>query len=876
MNLDLKTQNSLLALISEITAIGKNQVNSKMFIKLSNDIFHNQQSIFENIKKVATDEAETALIKKSVFEKLEAAYTQLNLPTPQNIIDFNQNSSTPTTATIDEVQEALDSLLKSIETDFSNKLAVQASEIIREEVQIAISNLKEDPIKVEVDPQKVVSDLANDIVDSVTAVPFIQEPEENIYDSYDLFKNLDRTKTPRPNSTIPVQPEELEPEKQRKKKKKKKIPGLLDSNDDIRDTIIDSALYQATAEMQDEHYAQLTYNINTILALNDEIATNETIPQIIDFIEATFKASDPKDIPNETLPQLREAIAKFSLQSLKNLQTALASLKPSLNNITFELEELSTPKAIAILADAKEIALKHLEQGKDTAEQVLDKVAKLVEEVKSNRTLLNDPDLNDIPHEISAILDPFKQNNTEGSKRFFFKIFNQGLSRALDSFGVENISSLDGNIEVVEEYVKAVIEKLSKDLQQQYQPKKLEPDSDHTVKDSLAFREVFNTIIPKKPHDQSKPPELLEEEEPTEQNTTVLDEQINASITPYPEEVEAVLSSFSLAYNPIQHIESENKSDKLERVIINTKKPSIGLQGNKEFIKNFLLDQQSKIEELHKILNDIKNKPDIVEKLKQIHDQLQHIKQQTKANNWQKGNPKKAELKQALKKEILALETLIKEEYPKDASLKTTIQALKAAAEMTSKPSKFVDQINTVIIGGQLEASYDQDKDSIIFNKSDGSKVMEVKRSGEDSLSIESGIEIPTNETVTQMVLQAKEALKKINDETKIFKVIDCENSPEAALRIYLFGKAAGLNPVMKDTDKDNTKAAVEEFLKKPEAEHSLQDKKLIEIYNQFSKTTGILADDQKKELLKELKDWEKDVSREYVVKAFSTSHKKL
>jgi hypothetical protein len=200
---------------------------------------------------------------------------------------------------------------------------------------------------------------------------------------------------------------------------------------------------------------------------------------------------------------------------------------------------------------------------------------------------------------------------------------------------------------------------------------------------------------------------------------------------------------------------------------------------------------------------------------------------------------------------------------------------LKAAAEKTSKPSKFVDQINTVIIGGQLEASYDQNQDSIVFNKPDGSKVMEVKRSGEDSLRIESGIEIPTNETVTQMVLQAKEALKKINDETKTFKVIDCENSPETALRIYLFGKAAGLNPVMKDTDKDNTKAAVEEFLKKPEAEYTPQDKKLIEIYNQFSKTPGILADDQKKELLKELKDWEQNVTREYTIKG-STSRKNL
>jgi hypothetical protein len=387
--------------------------------------------------------------------------------------------------------------------------------------------------------------------------------------------------------------------------------------------------------------------------------------------------------------------------------------------------------------------------------------------------------------------------------------------------------STEDNIEAVEKYVKAVINKLGEGLQQQYQQTETEPDLNTKP---LVFRNITSNLP------QIKPSQL------------------------------SSLSSFAVTYDPVEHIKAENKAEKMDQADASIQKPTLELKGDKEFIKNFFSDQTSKIANLHKIFESIKNKSEVLEQLKNIYDEWQNIKKQTKEQNWQKGNSDKANLKDQLKQKILDLEILINTKYSNDNSLRTTIEALKSAADKTSKPSRFMEQVNAVIIGGQLTINYDEAQNSIIFKKTDGTSVMEVKGNGEDSLKIVSGIERPTNETVTQMVLQAKKLLKKINDETKTFRVINCEDNPEAALRIYLFGKAAGLNPIISNTETNQTEQAVQKFLSMSE-EHSSNDKKLIEIYNKYSETTGILKDDLKKALLTELKDWEQNAIREYTIK---------
>jgi hypothetical protein len=299
---------------------------------------------------------------------------------------------------------------------------------------------------VENDENENIGALAYEIVKAIQSIDYTPATDQDIdsivQQAYQIFSEVNRVIIENRQSSH----ENFDPSNLSKKLKTNIQTSIKEANTtahslgnmaDFRSAMIKLVNHKMIAQLRQDQEQLLLSRIQDRLAEEDKKAEN-TINKMVEIAVAMLKAPNSTAFPEvEVLKELSNEALKFSYKSLQYLKKAYVDRAKS-ENIPFIIfkadEEVSTAKAIAFMTDVQQLAEKHLEQGKNTAQQILKNLKTIVDKANTNLVLLKKIDKNDtetqkvqefwnslkdIPEAISAILYPFKQKTTEGSKSFF-------------------------------------------------------------------------------------------------------------------------------------------------------------------------------------------------------------------------------------------------------------------------------------------------------------------------------------------------------------------------------------------------------------------------------------------------------------------------
>ena len=206
----------------------------------------------------------------------------------------------------------------------------------------------------------------------------------------------------------------------------------------------------------------------------------------------------------------------------------------------------------------------------------------------------------------------------------------------------------------------------------------------------------------------------------------------------------------------------------------------------------------------------------------QVRERLQMIAEQRK----QLGrNLTAAEYQEQLK--LYFQETPLMKEYFKE---KTDQQPAKYSAIQ-----RFENKLNTIALYDNL--STDKEPDNLNIRESSTKELLvniSKKKQTDDThvVNITAGLSSPAERECLLMVLSARDLSKSGK-----FHIDHCETKPETAIRLYLFGKALGLIPLMNQ----ETRNALDEYARKTDNEHFLG---LNKIYKQVLANPDMAKED--------------------------------
>ena len=256
-----------------------------------------------------------------------------------------------------------------------------------------------------------------------------------------------------------------------------------------------------------------------------------------------------------------------------------------------------------------------------------------------------------------------------------------------------------------------------------------------------------------------------------------------------------------------------------------------------QFLNNFKQDQTQKFQELTKIIKTAEQDETISLKIIGINNLL-------KLKNT--GSITEAE--------ELSLTNL-------QLELKQYCQEQKILADSTSDNKDFLEYLNAAILYNNLKIEQDNDKkNTVVVTNNQNQKVLEMIKDDPNSngLKIQAGDSKPSNATLAQIAMYAKEALDAAGRTDRRIAVTG--NDPESAIKLYLFSKTLKLTPEL--SKKNNLDKAVEEFItqadNKADNSHGLSEatKQLISIYKDY-KEKDITDPRVHNDLLKAMQTWE-------------------